>query len=346
MADLSLFLLIDIDNTLYEYSTTGFDVEMHDRIFQFAKERVGITHEEAQALSLRYYLNYGLSLHGYVKHYNVDPEEYSKFVHQCSYRKLSLNQPLVDMLQSMKYNAAASTNGGDEEAQGEVETKEKKKGGMDHLYYFTNANRDHARHVLQPLGLKPVFTRPRPASSPINPHHRASDAEEFEAAVEWIGFSYEDQWRLSGVAQANKPMQAAYEAIYEAIDRHVAADEAATSKPIDEGLNAPPQAEVASKRRHFAPANVVMVDDSLMNLDAPLRLGWSAVWYAHGDQQLPDRSADGTAEGFYQSAEASGRLCVIRDILKLKEAVETIRDHRAAAIAQGKGDEARLSSQQ
>lgn len=303
-----LFLLLDIDNNLYEYSETGFHHEMHDRIFEFAATKLNLSTTEAEALSQKYWRDYGLSLYGYKKEYNIDAKEYSDFVHQCSYEKLHYNAPLVEMLSSMQFNPDAAAEG-----------------GVDHLYYFTNANRAHARRVLEPQGLRPIFTRPRPAGSPIKECHRVDDAEGFEEDVEWLGFSYEDQWRLTEPDIANKPMQRAYEAIYKAIEEQVEGDVTllAGAEDVATALNAQ---EVHSRRTHLHPRNVVMVDDSLMNLDAPLILGWSAVWYAHGSQVLPTDEGTSASAALYAEAVASGRLQVIYSILDLKGAVEKIRE--------------------
>lgn len=333
-----LFLLIDVDNTLYEYGETGFDREMHDRIFQFAEMKLGISQQEAERLSRKYYMDYGLSLYGYKKEYNIDAKEYSDYVHQCSYEKLTYNKPLVDMLASMQYSPdGAHTE--TEKAEKEEEASPRAT-GVDHLYYFTNANRAHARRVLDPQGLRPIFTRPRPAGSPIKDVHRVDDEAGFDAQVEWLGFSYEDQWRLTQPDIANKPIQRAYEAIYHAIEHQVAEDvtllqacgtaevrasngEASVAAASTSSLNAD---EVHSKRTHLHPKNFVMVDDSLMNLDAPLLLGWGAVWYAHGTQTLPTDVADNARAPLYAAAVASGRLQVIYTILALKSAVEKIRE--------------------
>ncbi|KPI88578.1 hypothetical protein ABL78_2311 [Leptomonas seymouri] len=323
-----LFLLIDIDNTLYEYSETGFNDEMHDRIFSFAEKNLGISTAQAEQLSRKYFMNYGLSLYGYVKEYKVNPKEYSDYVHHCSYDKLKYNEPLVAMLQSMQYRPEGAVAGDEDSVTG----------GVDHLYYFTNANRSHARRVLDPQGLRPIFTRPRHAGSPIKEYHRLDDEAGFEDQVEWLGFSYEDQWRLTQPDFANKPMRRAYEAIYRAIEDQIA-EETALLQDIGNAAGASassPSAQlVHSRRTHLHPRNVVMVDDSLINLDAPLELGWSAVWYAHDNLTLPTDPAVNACAPLYAAAIASGRLEVIHHILELKSAVQRIREANMKASADG-----------
>ncbi|KPA80170.1 hypothetical protein ABB37_05155 [Leptomonas pyrrhocoris] len=320
----TLFLLIDIDNTLYEYSETGFHREMHDHIFSFVEEKLGILPAEAEQLSRKYLMDYGLSLYGYVKEYHINAKEYSDYVHRCSYEKLKYNEPLVDMLRSMQYTPDGAT------ADGEAPPTS----GVDHLYYFTNANRSHARRVLDPQGLRPIFTRLRSAGSPVKEYHRHDDETGFEDQVEWLGFSYEDQWRLTQPDFANKPMRRAYEAIYRAIETQI--DEDATLlQAVDGAANtatstsSPNAQEVHSKRAHLHPKNFVMVDDSLINLDAPLELGWSAVWYAHDNQTLPTDASVHPGAPLYAAALAAGRLQVIHHILELKAAVQKIREANA-----------------
>lgn len=339
MAQRSLFLLLDIDNTLYEYDETGFGQEMHDLIFAYASEKLKLSHTEAEALSVKYYRSYGLSLRGYVEHYGVDAKDYSDYVHQCSYDRLAYNGPLVRMLKRLHYGTERS---GDSDGDG---LEERAYGQQDsvlhHLYFFTNANRPHARNVLTPLGLRPLFTRQRQPGSPATVPHKLSDEKGFEEDTEWLGFSYEDQWRLTGELKANKPMKAAYEAIFSAIDEEIALDELqlrqfedppggkVSTPPLTDPLSvsSPTRIFTAHKRAHLLPENMVMVDDSLMNLEAPLELGWSVVWYAHGNQQLPAKrtaTAEQSCSSFYAEAIAKGRMKIIRHILELEKAVEEL----------------------
>ncbi|KAG5465516.1 hypothetical protein CUR178_00221 [Leishmania enriettii] len=299
---------------------------MRDRIFAFAEQKVVLTIEEAERLSRTHWLNCGLYLYVYVKEYNVDAREYSDFVHQCSYDKLHYNGPLLDMLLSM---------------QCAPEDAEKHDGlraaGVNHLYYFTKANHSHAQKVLDFQRLRPIFTRPRPAGLPVEDDHRAKDQAGFEDDVEWLGFSYEDQWRLTNPETANKPMRRAYEVIYKEIKDRVTEDAklVATTAPAaseqlaltssSAGRDSVTMKVVENKRADLRPENFVMVDDSLMNTDAPLELGWSAVWYAHDAEELPTDVTEDASTPLYAAAVTSGRLQVIRNILELKAAAERIR---------------------
>lgn len=300
----SLFILLDIDNTLYEFSKTGFCTEMRDRIYLYVEKHAGLTHEEAVRMSHHYLGSYGLSLHGYVKHHGVDAQAYSDYVHQCSYDRLTRNAPLCEMLCRMQFRSDKK-----EDADSTTRAEALSESGRHHLYFFTNANRPHARKILEPLGLKNVFTRKPQAASPVRAFHKQYDDEGFEEDVEWVGFSYEDQWRLTSGEQANKPMKAAYMGVFDAIAAEIALDGQGGSE------GGGPLADiVAQKRKALLPENMVMVDDSIMNLNAPLELGWSAVWVSYGAELPADKP-------LYRQAVVEGRLKVIHDIMGLEAVV-------------------------
>ncbi len=62
--------LFDLDNTLHDASHAAFG-EMHVAIGDYVADFVGITGEEAQRLRERYWLRYGATLLGLVKHHGV-----------------------------------------------------------------------------------------------------------------------------------------------------------------------------------------------------------------------------------------------------------------------------------
>jgi putative hydrolase of the HAD superfamily len=62
--------LFDLDNTLHDASHAAFG-EMHLAIGDYVAEHVGITGEEAQRLREKYWLRYGATLLGLVRHHDV-----------------------------------------------------------------------------------------------------------------------------------------------------------------------------------------------------------------------------------------------------------------------------------
>eukprot|EP00834_Sanchytrium_tribonematis_P007545 NODE_698_length_4656_cov_1.141321.p2 type:complete len:225 gc:universal NODE_698_length_4656_cov_1.141321:3549-4223(+) len=72
--------LFDVDNTLYHHSK-GVGKLMADKIIEYCKT-LGYSYKESADLSLRYYIDYGLAIRGFVKHHNIDPLDYDLKVDQ------------------------------------------------------------------------------------------------------------------------------------------------------------------------------------------------------------------------------------------------------------------------
>ncbi|KAJ2936703.1 hypothetical protein H1R20_g390, partial [Candolleomyces eurysporus] len=66
----------DIDNTLYSTSAK-ISHAMGERIHAYFVS-LGLTHEEASELHLRYYTQYGLALRGLTRHHDVDPLDFDQ----------------------------------------------------------------------------------------------------------------------------------------------------------------------------------------------------------------------------------------------------------------------------
>ena len=62
--------LFDLDNTLHDASHAAFD-EMHVAIGDYVVEHVGVSREEADGLRRKYWLRYGATLLGLVRHHGV-----------------------------------------------------------------------------------------------------------------------------------------------------------------------------------------------------------------------------------------------------------------------------------
>ena len=73
--------LFDLDNTLHDASHAAFG-EMHVAIGDYVAEFVGITGEEAQRLRERYWLRYGATLLGLVRHHGVPAAHFLAETHR------------------------------------------------------------------------------------------------------------------------------------------------------------------------------------------------------------------------------------------------------------------------
>jgi len=127
--DLYTTILFDLDETLYPRSA-GLMQEIGARISRYLIERMGYSPEEAQVRKQHYYHTYGTSLRGLMAEETVDVEDYLSFVHDIDVtRYIGPNPDLDAMLQSIPLAKAV----------------------------FTNATQEHARRVLDLLGIADHF---------------------------------------------------------------------------------------------------------------------------------------------------------------------------------------------
>jgi putative hydrolase of the HAD superfamily len=122
-------IFFDLDDTLYD-AKSGVWPLMIARINQYMHEVVGIAEDKIPDLRLEYLKNYGTSLRGLHIHYDVDPDDYLRFVHDV---------PIEDYLQ---HNTVL------EQMLGRLPQKK---------WVFTNASREHAERVLEALGIGAHF---------------------------------------------------------------------------------------------------------------------------------------------------------------------------------------------
>jgi len=83
-----LIAWFDIDNTLYSASS-NISHAMGTRIHAYFVN-LGLSHEEASELHMKYYTQYGLALRGLTRHHDVDPLDFD--------RKCDGSLPLEDMI--------------------------------------------------------------------------------------------------------------------------------------------------------------------------------------------------------------------------------------------------------
>ena len=73
--------LFDLDNTLHDASNAAFG-EMHVAIGEYVVEHVGVSHEEADRLRRKYWLRYGATLLGLVRHHGVGAAHFLNETHR------------------------------------------------------------------------------------------------------------------------------------------------------------------------------------------------------------------------------------------------------------------------
>jgi putative hydrolase of the HAD superfamily len=124
------FVIFDLDETLYPRQT-GLMQEIGVRINRYLTENLHLPQEQANELRKRYYIQHGTALRGLVvERPDVDPEDYLHFVHDVQLADYLQPDPaLAEMLRSIPLTRVI----------------------------FTNATVEHARNVLNILGIADQF---------------------------------------------------------------------------------------------------------------------------------------------------------------------------------------------
>lgn len=122
-------LLFDLDNTLYPAEKNLFAL-IDVRINRYMEEIVAIPTDQVDPLRRRYWQDYGATLQGLIRHYNVDAEDYLDYVH-----RFDIGQRLTPDL----------------ELQQTLEQVEQP------CFIFTNGSRQHAEQVTAALGIRHFF---------------------------------------------------------------------------------------------------------------------------------------------------------------------------------------------
>ena len=122
-------LLFDLDDTLYP-PTSGLWDAIRERMNDYMTELIGLPRNEIVALRQKYLETYGTTLRGLQHYYDVDTDEYLAFVHDLPLKKFIKPDPeLRTILLSLPQ----------------------------HRWIFTNADGNHAKRVLNILGVSDCF---------------------------------------------------------------------------------------------------------------------------------------------------------------------------------------------
>lgn len=130
LAPMFKYLIFDLDETLYPRQA-GLMQEIGARINRYLIERLQLPPEQAQALRVRYYQQHGTALRGLVvERPDVDPEDYLYYVHDIQLATyIGPNPALAQMLHALPLTKVI----------------------------FTNATVEHARNVLNIIGIADQF---------------------------------------------------------------------------------------------------------------------------------------------------------------------------------------------
>ena len=111
------YLLFDLDNTLYGAEKDLFSL-IDRRINRFMEEIVGIDPGDVDPLRRYYWQEYGVTLQGLIRHFDVDPEAYLHFVHDVDVTsRLTPDPVLATILASLPQRKVVFTNGSADHAE-------------------------------------------------------------------------------------------------------------------------------------------------------------------------------------------------------------------------------------
>ena len=120
--------VFDLDNTLYPASN-GLMAEVSSRMTQFVADVLGVAADEALVEQKRLFRKHGTTLRGLMEKYAVDPWSFLDFVHQVDYDQVDPSPRLADALRALPGRK----------------------------FIFTNASAQHAKRVLERLGIAAQF---------------------------------------------------------------------------------------------------------------------------------------------------------------------------------------------
>ena len=101
--------VFDLDNTLYPAGSNLFaqiDIKLRD----YVAECLSIGPEEARKVQKDYFMKYGTTLSGMMKHHGVDPDHFLDYVHDIDFSPIEKSPTLIDALASLDGRKLVYTN--------------------------------------------------------------------------------------------------------------------------------------------------------------------------------------------------------------------------------------------
>lgn len=101
--------VFDLDNTLYPAGNNLFaqiDIKLRD----YVAECLSIGPQEARKIQKKYFMEYGTTLSGMMKHHNVDPDHFLDYVHDIDFSPIKKSPDLINALASLEGRKLIYTN--------------------------------------------------------------------------------------------------------------------------------------------------------------------------------------------------------------------------------------------
>lgn len=120
--------VFDLDNTLYPAECDLFP-QIQTKMTEYVAKLLSVPKDEARKVQKKYYVEYGTTLNGLMKHHEIDPHEYLHHVHDIDYTAIVPNLALREAISSLPARKIV----------------------------FTNGSQKHAQNAIKAMGLKGVF---------------------------------------------------------------------------------------------------------------------------------------------------------------------------------------------
>ena len=118
-------LLIDLDNTVYPENSNIFSL-IDIRMKSFISKNLNVSLEKSYEIQKKYFMEHGTTLKGLMLHHNINPKPFLSYVHDIDLSSIQNNPKLIAVLKKYKGKKII----------------------------FTNGSQDHAKKVLQRIGIK------------------------------------------------------------------------------------------------------------------------------------------------------------------------------------------------
>ena len=102
--------IFDLDNTLYPESTNLF-AQIQSNMSQYIMDLLKVDKDVADKMRYEYWKEYGTSLAGLMKNFEIDPDHFLEIVHDIDFSILSKNINLLNVLKKLPGRKIVYTNG-------------------------------------------------------------------------------------------------------------------------------------------------------------------------------------------------------------------------------------------
>ena len=103
------FWIFDLDNTLYPYPP-GLWAQINERMGGFVSDLLSVDAVEAQRIQKDYFLRYGLTVRGLMKHHGVAAEDFMARVHDVDLSDIQPNPALGEAIAALPGRKIIHTN--------------------------------------------------------------------------------------------------------------------------------------------------------------------------------------------------------------------------------------------